>query len=1033
MSINKLSKDGLVLNSILITSTANELNKLSGITVSAEQLNRVGNILSNPITVDLDLGTNKIINIGDPSAPQEAATKNYVDTAVGGSSLPLTGGTMNGEIDMNSNKITGLATCTNDNDAVNKAYSDTKLPISGGTMTGDLDIGNNDITNLGNIQYSPTEYTISDGTPKKWYRIATSTDGILYGTIAIELAGSAKHAYCTFNFSRSHSDTEGYIQITHGEYEQSHGNTLTGIRINHDGVSTGDVAIDIEVDSPRLGNDLVLSVFYLQRINYTPVDTIIPDPTNHGIYNVFNLIGENIDTRWGIHIQHTDNTITIDNNGNIRGVSDPVAAQDVATKTYVDTTTTANPIYVVVAGDAMTGALAMGTNKITGLATPTIGTDASTKTYVDTTTTANPIYVKSTDSNTITPSTTSSLCNQLIDASTYIGSSGSTIASFHIKAPSYRKSGFINENSDNNKYWFMGSPYSPTTNCLYFQFNDGVSDSTRLKLCESEGIDVINQKITGLATPTNDNDAVNKAYSDTKLPISGGTMTGDLDLGDNDLLNIKTSISSHNGIIKQQFSGATTYNVFEIKNEHIVNNNDGDITFRALQIDIPDTSGISKISYTVKLNYTIHQLKNFSGTGVAVGQSGNLLFTILKRNNQIILVNDFIDNIETYIGDLGGSCGWELLYDPTITSAACSIQLKLITNGDQSGMYNVSRISGSIVVSSGPSISRDYSADLVFNAITDPTNSTILHAKILALTQPLEGGHLIKDSQSNQNAQEIYLYGTTSIAIADDAVCVVHGDLTVGTNTLFCDVSNKYVGIGTTTPNAPLQFANTGATKKIVLYDIVNSDYQFYGFGANNAKLLYYVPSSTEDHAFYAGISSTASNELMILDGGTGNLTIDGTYSPFTGVHQIKLENPEEEIEDGLIVESTGQVEHKSMVDIIMTLKLSTTNKSKKVIGVFQKNLTNKKKQGEIDTDSVVALGEGTMWITNYGGNIENGDYICSSNIGGYGMLQDDDILHNYTVAKCVENIDWDNIIDTITYNDIIYKKTIVGCVFHSG
>ena len=32
----------------------------------------------------------------------------------------------------------------------------------------------------------------------------------------------------------------------------------------------------------------------------------------------------------------------------------------------------------------MTGALAMGTNKITGLGTPTAGTDATTKTYVDT-------------------------------------------------------------------------------------------------------------------------------------------------------------------------------------------------------------------------------------------------------------------------------------------------------------------------------------------------------------------------------------------------------------------------------------------------------------------------------------------------------------------------------------------------------------------------------------------------------------------------------------------------------------------------
>ena len=40
--------------------------------------------------------------------------------------------------------------------------------------------------------------------------------------------------------------------------------------------------------------------------------------------------------------------------------------------------------YVNVSGDTMTGALAMGTNKITGLGTPTNSADAATKGYVDT-------------------------------------------------------------------------------------------------------------------------------------------------------------------------------------------------------------------------------------------------------------------------------------------------------------------------------------------------------------------------------------------------------------------------------------------------------------------------------------------------------------------------------------------------------------------------------------------------------------------------------------------------------------------------
>jgi hypothetical protein len=49
------------------------------------------------------------------------------------------------------------------------------------------------------------------------------------------------------------------------------------------------------------------------------------------------------------------------------------------------TTSASDARYVNVTGDTMSGALAMGNNKITGLATPTVSTDASTKGYVDAT------------------------------------------------------------------------------------------------------------------------------------------------------------------------------------------------------------------------------------------------------------------------------------------------------------------------------------------------------------------------------------------------------------------------------------------------------------------------------------------------------------------------------------------------------------------------------------------------------------------------------------------------------------------------
>jgi len=100
----------------------------------------------------------------------------------------------------------------------------------------------------------------------------------------------------------------------------------------------------------------------------------------------------------------------------INNVSDPTTAQQAATKNYVDTQvanlvdsapgtldtlnelaaalgddpnfsttiTTSIATKLPLAGGTMTGAIAMGTNKITGLGDPTANQDAATKTYVDT-------------------------------------------------------------------------------------------------------------------------------------------------------------------------------------------------------------------------------------------------------------------------------------------------------------------------------------------------------------------------------------------------------------------------------------------------------------------------------------------------------------------------------------------------------------------------------------------------------------------------------------------------------------------------
>jgi hypothetical protein len=98
------------------------------------------------------------------------------------------------------------------------------------------------------------------------------------------------------------------------------------------------------------------------------------------------------------------------------------------------------------------------------------------------------------------------------------------------------------------------------------------------------------------------------------------------------------------------------------------------------------------------------------------------------------------------------------------------------------------------------------------------------------------------------------------------------------------------IGIGTTAPNAPLQFANTTVNRKIVLYEGNNNDHQFYGFGVNsngtNGSIRYQTFSISDDHVFYAGTSPTTSNRIMTLKGsgnvGIGTAELTTLYTPLT-------------------------------------------------------------------------------------------------------------------------------------------------------
>lgn len=131
---------------------------------------------------------------------------------------------------------------------------------------------------------------------------------------------------------------------------------------------------------------------------------------------------------------------------------------------------------------------------------------------------------------------------------------------------------------------------------------------------------------------------------------------------------------------------------------------------------------------------------------------------------------------------------------------------------------------------------------------------------------------------NNTGSSNVFLgYQAGANYLGSNKLLIANSSTTVAP-LIYGDFANNFVGIGTTNANASLQFDNTISGRKVVLWEGVNNDHQVYGFGLSTNTLRYQVDDAVADHAFFAGINSTSSQELMRIKG-TGNVGI-GTSSP---------------------------------------------------------------------------------------------------------------------------------------------------------
>ena len=206
----------------------------------------------------------------------------------------------------------------------------------------------------------------------------------------------------------------------------------------------------------------------------------------------------------------------------------------------------------------------------------------------------------------------------------------------------------------------------------------------------------------------------------------------------------------------------------------------------------------------------------------------------------------------------------------------------------------------------------------------------------------------------------------------------------------------------------------------------------------NGSGLRFIQPSGTNRWDIGCVASNDANYAWAYNGSAKGYLqhTHGNSVLNFTGQHRTFIKDTpfaQAENLEGLIVSAdqnkyikmSGGIEAGSNAitvnESLPLVSLSVTTKDKKCFGVISTSEDPEKREEEYgnwvsvsekekgDTRVYInSVGEGAIWVANIGGSLESGDYITTSTVKGYGQKQDDDILHNYTVAKITMDCNFD-------------------------
>ena len=608
-----------------------------------EKLDLSGGVMTGNLTfntgANIDMSGNRIIQLADATDPSGAVNKGQMDLCLN-EKLDLSGGVITGDlsfntganIDMSGNRIIQLADATDPSGAVNKGQMDLclneKLDLSGGVMTGNLTFNTGvNIDMSGNRIIQLADATDPSGAVNKGQMDLCLNE-------KLDLSGGIMTGDLIFNTGAildMCSNKIINVPDASNPFDAVNKKQLDEVAINgagldkkldiSGGVMTGDLSFNTGANIDMSGNRIIQLADATDpsgAVNKGQMDLCL----NEKLDLSGGVMTGNLSFNTGANIDMSGNRII-----NLADATDPSGAvnkgqMDLCLNEKLD-----------LSGGVMTGDLSFNTganidmsgNRIIKLARASDPSGAVNKEQMD------------------------SCLNEKLNLSGGVMTGELNMNNNIIK---FNNSYRIQNDSDNNI-----AIYNATNKFL------ALDDS---RLYTNLNIDMQNNKIINLSNGSDGTHAVNKSQLDTKLDLSGGIMTGELNMNNNIIkFNNSYRIQSdsdnniaiynvNNNFLALDDSRLYTNLNIDMNNNNISNINElsfdpqDQVKIRWYNLNGPDETYTtefqnSTIAHRTGKNFAFYKNGSFVATALDPGSGGETFLTMEGDENNKVKIHNLLD------------------------------------------------------------------------------------------------------------------------------------------------------------------------------------------------------------------------------------------------------------------------------------------------------------------------------------------------------------------------------------------------------